>query len=66
MDVLDSFQYKIFATHGQMDIAYEYDDTHATGYNEGGDEVVKVPMTEPFIERNHYDEKYKAYRLNTA
>jgi twitching motility protein PilT len=28
MDVLDSFQYKIFATHGQMDIAYEYDDTH--------------------------------------
>ena len=27
-DILDEFQYELFATHGQMDIAYEYDDTH--------------------------------------
>jgi nitrate reductase beta subunit len=56
----------MFGNTPQIITRYEYDDTHATGYNEGGDEVVKVPMTEPFIERNHYDEKYKAYRLNTA
>ena len=31
-----------------------------------GEEAVRVPFTEPFLERNHYDEKYKAYRLNTA
>jgi twitching motility protein PilT len=28
MDVLDNFQYEIFATHGQIDIAYDYDDDH--------------------------------------
>jgi len=27
-DVLDEYQYEIFATHGQMDIAYDYDDDH--------------------------------------
>ncbi|MDP7029760.1 MAG: PilT/PilU family type 4a pilus ATPase [Phycisphaerales bacterium] len=27
-DVLDDYQYDVFATHGQMDIAYDYDDTH--------------------------------------
>ncbi|MCP4839111.1 MAG: PilT/PilU family type 4a pilus ATPase [Planctomycetes bacterium] len=27
-DVLDKYQYEIFATHGQMDIAYDYDDDH--------------------------------------
>ncbi len=27
-DILDDYQYEIFATHGQMDIAYEYDDAH--------------------------------------
>lgn len=26
-DVLDSYQYEIFATHGQMDIAYDYDES---------------------------------------
>jgi twitching motility protein PilT len=26
MDILDEFQYNVFATHGQMDIAYDYDD----------------------------------------
>ncbi len=27
-DILDEYQYQIFATHGQMDIAYDYDETH--------------------------------------
>ena len=27
-DILDEFQYNVFATHGQMDIAYDYDDDH--------------------------------------
>ena len=27
-DILDEYQYQIFASHGQMDIAYDYDDSH--------------------------------------
>jgi len=56
----------MFGNTPQIITKYKYNSTHATGYNEKGEEVVKVPVTEPFVVRRHYDEKYKAYRLNTA
>jgi nitrate reductase beta subunit len=37
----------------------------AFGYDEKGDEIVSVPVTEPLIERVAYDEKLKAARHNT-
>ena len=56
----------LFGNTPKIITRYTYDKTHATGFNDKGEEVVKIPMTEPFIVRRHYDEKYKAYRLNTA
>lgn len=37
----------------------------AYGYDEKGDEIVRVPVTEPLIERDAYDKKLKALRNNT-
>lgn len=37
----------------------------AFGYDEKGDEIVSVPVTEPMFERAAYDEKLKAVRNNT-
>jgi nitrate reductase beta subunit len=56
----------LFGNTAKIISRYAYDETSATGYNEKGEEVVKVPLTEPFVVRRHYDEKYQAYRLNTA
>lgn len=44
---------------------YEYNDTETIGFSETGEEVVRVPLTEPFMVRAAYDEKFKAYRNNT-
>jgi len=37
----------------------------AYGYDEKGDEIVRVPVTEPIIERPAFDEKLKTVRNNT-
>ncbi len=38
----------------------------AIGYNDKGDEVVRVPYTEPFFQRPLFDSKHQVYRHNTA
>ena len=45
---------------------YKYDDKYAVGFDAEGKEAVRVPFTEPFVVREHYDKVYKAFRLNTA
>jgi nitrate reductase / nitrite oxidoreductase, beta subunit len=37
----------------------------AFGYDEKGDEIVRVPVTEPIFDRVAYDENLKAVRVNT-
>lgn len=37
----------------------------AYGYDEKGDEIVSVPVVEPFYERSRYDVKYNVVRNNT-
>lgn len=37
----------------------------ARGYDEKGDEIVSVPIQEPFYERVAFDEKIGAVRNNT-
>ena len=37
----------------------------ASGFDEKGEELLSVPITEPIIERNSYDEKIQAIRNNT-
>ena len=37
----------------------------AAGFDEKGEELLNVPLTEPIIERNSYDENIHAIRNNT-
>jgi nitrate reductase beta subunit len=37
----------------------------ATGFNEAGTELVRVPVTEPVVERPAYDERVGSVRHNT-
>lgn len=45
--------------------SYRAEKDHAVGYNEIGDEVVRVPYTEPVFLRPHWDEKNQSFRHNT-
>jgi nitrate reductase / nitrite oxidoreductase, beta subunit len=45
---------------------FTHDETHAVGYDEQGREAIRVPFTEQFVVRRHYDERFQAFRLNTA
>jgi nitrate reductase beta subunit len=45
--------------------SYRAEKDHAVGYNVQGDEVVRVPYTEPVFARPHWDEKFQSYRHNT-
>ncbi|MBV2168642.1 MAG: hypothetical protein KUL82_08035 [Bdellovibrio sp.] len=45
--------------------SFDVKDGIAYGYDEKGDEVVRVPVTEPFIERTAYDANLKSLRNNT-
>lgn len=45
--------------------SYKAEKDHAVGYNEIGDEVVRVPYTEPVFLRPHWDEKNQSFRHNT-
>jgi len=45
--------------------SYRAEENHAVGYNEIGDEIVRVPYTEPVFARPHYDAQYQTFRHNT-
>ena len=45
--------------------SFKVDTNHAYGYDEKGNEAVKVPLTEPMYIRAYYDKKIKVYRHNT-
>ncbi|MDP2645553.1 MAG: dehydrogenase [Desulfobacterales bacterium] len=45
--------------------SFKVDGEHAWGYDVGGKEVVKVPVTEPVFVRKFFDAERKAYRHNT-
>lgn len=45
--------------------SYRAEDHFAVGYNELGDEIVRIPYTEPVHVRAYYDEKIGTYRHNT-
>ncbi len=56
----------LFGNTPQIITKYTYTDTHTTGFDEKGNKIATIPLTESFIVRKAYDEKYKAYRHNTA
>jgi len=45
--------------------SFKVDKDAAHGYDEKGNEAVKVPITEPMYIREFYDKKLRAYRHNT-
>lgn len=45
--------------------SFKVKDGVAFGYDEKGDELVKVPVTEPMFERAAFDDKLKVVRTNT-
>ncbi len=55
----------LFGNTANITTRYAYTDTHTIGFNDKGEEQVRVPLTEPFQVRAAYDEKFQAYRYNT-
>lgn len=55
----------LFGNTEQIIHSYKAEEKHAVGYNQLGDEVVRVPYTEPVFLRPHYDTKYNTFRHNT-
>ena len=45
---------------------FEVDDGEAIGYDEGGSTVARVPIEEPRVRRDMYDEANDAYRLDVT
>jgi nitrate reductase beta subunit len=45
--------------------SFKVDANHAYGYDDAGNETVKVPLTEPMYVREFFDKKLHVYRHNT-
>jgi nitrate reductase / nitrite oxidoreductase, beta subunit len=45
--------------------SYKAEENHAVGYNERGDELVRVPYVEPVFMRPHWDDQHQTFRHNT-
>lgn len=56
----------LFGNTPQIMTRFEATEKEAIGFNEKGEEVVRVPLVEPFFEREFFDAKQKVYRHNTA
>lgn len=55
----------LFGNTDKIVTRYEYNDVETIGFNAEGEEVVRVPFTEPFFERPEFDANQKVYRINT-
>lgn len=56
----------LFGNTPKIITSYELVGREAVGYNAQNEEVVRVPLTEPFFERDMFDSIQKVYRHNTA
>ena len=54
----------LFGATPQIIHRYKVDGDRAIGYDEGGKELVRVPLREPIQIRAVYDSKYEAFRTN--
>ena len=54
----------LFGSTPQIIHRYKVEGDRAIGYDEGGRELVRVPLREPIQVRAAYDGKYEAYRTN--
>ena len=56
----------LFGASSRIITRFEIQGDEAVGWDVEGDEVARVPFTEPIYERPHYDETHAVYRHNTA
>jgi nitrate reductase beta subunit len=56
----------LFGNSPQIITKFKVEKEEAVGYNSKGDEVLRVPFTEPFFQRPFFDEKNEVYRINTT
>jgi nitrate reductase beta subunit len=56
----------LFGASPRIITRYEVQGDEAVGWDVDGQEVVRVPFTEPTYFRKHFDETHGAYRHNTA
>ncbi len=55
----------LFGNSPRITTRYAYTEEETIGYDDAGEEVVRVPLTEPYMVRAAYDARFKAYRYNT-
>lgn len=55
----------LFGNTPQIITKFKAEESEAVGYNEKGEEVIRVPYTESFFERPFFDKDREVYRINT-
>jgi nitrate reductase beta subunit len=50
----------------RMIVRFEVQGSEAVGWDDKGDEVARVPYTEPTYIRDHHDRRFDVYRHNTT
>ena len=56
----------LFGASNRIITRFEVQGEHAVGWDVDGNEVARVPFTEPVYHRPHHDEKHNVYRHNIA
>lgn len=56
----------LFGATDRMITRFDVQGDEAIGWDDAGEEIARVPITEPSWVRAHYDGKYDAYRHNTT
>ncbi len=56
----------LFGATDRIITRFAVEKDEAVGWADNGEEVARVPFTEPVYIRNHYDEKHDVYRHNTT
>jgi len=57
--------FMLFGNTSKIIHSYKAEENHAVGYNEIGDEIIRVPFVEPVFNRPHWDEQFQTFRHNT-
>jgi len=57
--------FMLFGNTPRIIHSYKAEKDFAVGYNEIGDEIIRVPYTEPVFKRPHWDDKLQTFRHNT-
>ncbi|MFN3604370.1 MAG: 4Fe-4S dicluster domain-containing protein [Leptonema sp. (in: bacteria)] len=55
----------LFGNTPEIITKFKAEENEAVGYNNKGEEIVRVPYTEPFFQRPFFDKEREVYRLNT-